>query len=809
MATPAFAAVTVSPTGSLTPGAPITITDSTAPYTVGTVQLLFSQSACTTYSTSGNIAVSGSASSTSIVSVTVPPAITAGSWYACVYAAATGSSLTSASLTIVNPVTPLAGPATGTMTLTTTGSFTGATTLGTYFSTSSCGSTYSTTNVAAAATTRKDADTATLTIPSTITLNSNASRLYYVCTYGGTTAGTSALITNGTYTLAPLVTLGTTSGVSGGGNTINITVPTTSPVITSATMAKAGFAPSATGCPTAWASLDATRQTTVTRTTATTANTTGTVTIPTGVGGPNGSTFQFCLYDTAGTTLVAASAASAYSVTLSTATLNMTSGAGANSGTVLTITSANSSAFTTATSPAATFVPQTTTALTCPAVYTTTGATAAGDTRKLTSTKASVSLPAATVTKANGPAYTVCVYSSSSTTDGKLLAAATYTVVDVPDLTGVSPVSGPPGGGNVVVLTGTSLPESMTGTSITIGGVAVPTASITLTSTSSISVKVPAHAMGSANIVLTSTNGSDTLVGAYTYVNSLTVTPNTAPNTGTVTLDIFGTNFSTDYTFTSPTALTKSHVYLVKGDWNGGGASTSLRNNVNAAADCASVLVVDDTELICTLDLTRALNADGTQAAYSDAARTNVAAVGAASSTVLVATSTTAFTSADIGKAVSDYNSTDEDIPTGATIIAVTGNTAVLSDAVTADGVTAVDIGVIRDAVTAAGVTGAMTLTAATGTFTSADVGRVVTDDNTTDNDIPSGTYITGVNSTGTTATLSQAVLTDGVAAVDITSSNAVPPGAYNVVLVSNAVPTGTGTSSVVSSGSTFTVSAF
>jgi len=67
---------------------------------------------------------------------------------------------------------------------------------------------------------------------------------------------------------------------------------------------------------------------------------------------------------------------------------------------------------------------------------------------------------------------------------------------------------------------------------------------------------------------------------------------------------------------------------------------------------------------------------------------------------------------------------------------------------------------------------------------------------------------ITAVSFDGKTATLSNTV-TGTVSVVDIHSSNAVPSGAYNVTIVSDAAANATATVTIPTSTSTFTVAGF
>ena len=212
-------------------------------------------------------------------------------------------------------VAPAAGSNTGTITATSNAFLNGVTAPATIFSTSACADPYasSTSNITATTTKTSD-DVATITVPTTITLNSGAARTYYVCVYNGTVAGTSVLKGQGTYVIAPVATPTVTSGASGGGNTLTVNLPSTSAVFSTSSVATtfaSGGCPATYGSPTV--SATATKVTT----------TQVTVPVPAGVGGPDGTKFAICFY--AGTSsssaLIAASSATAYTVTLPAVTL--------------------------------------------------------------------------------------------------------------------------------------------------------------------------------------------------------------------------------------------------------------------------------------------------------------------------------------------------------------------------------------------------------------------------------------------------------------------------------------------------------
>jgi hypothetical protein len=262
-----------------------------------------------------------------------------------------------------------------------------------------------------------------------------------------------------------------------------------------------------------------------------------------------------------------------------------------------------------------------------------------------------------------------------------------------------------------------------------------------------------------------------------------------------------------DYDFSTAAANAGPHVYLIRGTYEGTAVpSTSApvqRANVNVAADCAAVLVISDNELVCTLDLTASLLATGAKAAAS-AYRSGLTLSGGTTSNIITS-STPIFSLADAGKAISgsglQANTTITKVIDGYSVVVDKTPSGAVSTSITI-GYSATNIVVTS---TAAGAT---TLNAASGTpFSTADIGRMVVE-TSSGTKIPAGTYIVGVNNAGTTVTLSQPVAA-AVVGVDISSASAVPNGAYNVQLISNALPGASSTDSVISGGSTFTVANF
>ena len=114
-----------------------------------------------------------------------------------------------------------------------------------------------------------------------------------------------------------------------------------------------------------------------------------------------------------------------------------------------------------------------------------------------------VTVPAAT---SAGP-VTVSV-----TTRGGVAIGVTYTYLNAPSVTRVTPASGPVDGGNLVVITGTALSYT---TSVTIGG--VPVISYRIASDTEIDAEAPAGTPGPADVSVTTLGGTTTATGAYTY----------------------------------------------------------------------------------------------------------------------------------------------------------------------------------------------------------------------------------------------------------------------------------------------------
>ncbi|MGY3064539.1 hypothetical protein ACVWZD_008861 [Streptomyces sp. TE3672] len=117
----------------------------------------------------------------------------------------------------------------------------------------------------------------------------------------------------------------------------------------------------------------------------------------------------------------------------------------------------------------------------------------------------SVTVPAGT---AAGP-VPVTVTTAGGSNNG-----LTYTYVDAPTVGTLTPTSGPTSGGTAVTITGTNFDTTE---SVTFDGAPAPFAVINATTLSAVT---PPGTAGAADVVVTNPAGSDTSVGAFTYVAS-------------------------------------------------------------------------------------------------------------------------------------------------------------------------------------------------------------------------------------------------------------------------------------------------
>ena len=306
-------------------------------------------------------------------------------------------------------------------------------------------------------------------------------------------------------------------------------------------------------------------------------------------------------------------------------TLSASSGPSAG-GNTLTMTTASAKFFT---GLAIEFQYKATATTTCSAAYSsavavtsTAGIVVVSSPKILSSTKVAFTVPATVALQGSATSanWLVCVYPGTNTTTSLLSASAGYTIAAKPTLANsgaISPASGPALGGGTVTITGTNF---ITGMTAKIGSAALT--GLTVVSSTTATAVVPPQAAGSAmSLTVTTTGGTATKASAYTYTNGIIVTPNTTPTaTAATDLDILGVGFSsldfagavsggsfkTDGTAPSDAG---AHVYIVAGAYDP--TDNSSAKTVAEAGECVNVLVVSDTELICTLNTADKYNQSG------------------------------------------------------------------------------------------------------------------------------------------------------------------------------------------------------
>lgn len=245
----------------------------------------------------------------------------------------------------------------------------------------------------------------------------------------------------------------------------------------------------------------------------------------------------------------------------------------------------------------------------------------AANVKKLANNKISITVPAgvALTGTQTSAKFNICVYSGTTVaatgvTGSPLVGNATYTVSAKATITGVTPAAGPALGGTTITVTGTNFPA--TGMTASIGGTALRNIVVGAGGTSFTAVTAPRAAGDDLTLSVTTSGGTVNRTTAFSYSNGIVVAPNTAPTNTTVDVDVMGVGF-TGMTFTPGAASTTddAHVYLVEGDYDPTADTTTTTNKANGPlAECTGVLVVSDTELICTLDLGNSLSAAGAAA---------------------------------------------------------------------------------------------------------------------------------------------------------------------------------------------------
>ncbi|BCJ41849.1 hypothetical protein GCM10010168_75370 [Actinoplanes ianthinogenes] len=261
-------------------------------------------------------------------------------------------------------------------------------------------------------------------------------------------------------------------------------------------------------------------------------------------------------------------------------------------------------------------VPRATAAVTASGAVTTAGVQNATGVKRVSTTKIAFTVPTglALVGSQATSKWNVCVYDTGT---NSLLATTTYTINARPKITSITPTSSPSLGGQTITVNGEGFATAAGATTATIGGAALTNIKMNSSGTSFTAV-TPQHAADTGLAVVVSTTGgtvtsldpdnnnlpqdADNATNdapiPFSYSNGISVTPNTSPNTAQVDVDVRGVGFQD---FILPGALDDNdsevaRVLLLDAPYAQGSTST-------ATAECTGVLIIDDTELICTLDL--------------------------------------------------------------------------------------------------------------------------------------------------------------------------------------------------------------
>ncbi|GIF17754.1 hypothetical protein BJ973_009281 [Actinoplanes tereljensis] len=655
--------------------------------------------------------------------------------------------------------------------------------------------------------TAKTSTSVSFTVPTGPVAGANgAVKAYNACVYD-TAAGNSVLQGSTTLYVGAPVTAGPASGPSGGGNQITVTAKADTPVFSGLTSVAAAFTAGACGATFGTANPANLVPATVTKQSGTAVG----LTVPSGVvatGGGAPTPYTICLYDGAGAT-GALLTATPYGANVASVT--------PPAGSYLTSNAVSVSSpmpfLTGVPSPGALLVA----GGSCPATYGTSGGNPApiaitgSALRRIGANKLLLNIPPLTLTNNQPTPYQVCIYANAGT--GALIASSTYTAALTATPTAVTPSAGPMSGGNTITVLGTDFPTEPGRITATLGG--VPLTNIQPINDRAFTAQAPAHPVeDDVTLIVTTPMGTRTLVGAYSYLNMIRVSPNTAPSTaGNVDVMLQGSRF---LSLPFGTGGTAARIYLVNGVYNGAdvGDGSGARAN-GPVAECVDVLPLNDEELVCTLQLGRRLNAAGTgyfdPSTYTNNLDNDIVATAGSR---LVTSNTGRFSRNDTGLPAWSPTSM---IPPGVTVTAVLSPTrALLSKAATMSGAgLTLNIGgqplrQLGNVVVT--TTGSTTVSLNSGSFTKADIGRVF--GNTTG--IPNGTSILSIGAGGNTATISvpatasSTFTVNGVTATDgssmITSSAFVgndPPATAGVNTLG--IPVGT---MVIPSTGTATLSA-
>ena len=669
------------------------------------------------------------------------------------------------------------------------------------------------------------ANTVRFRMPTAATAGTNGqAKRYIACVYDDDTTARAGS-TNGYPVFVGTQPTVAQFGPSGGGNVLEFR--TSTPVFNAVPTVAAQFT-TAESCPTTWGTPTANLVATTNRISDNQVN----ITVPAGVTtGPDPSTstapvrHQLCVYNGATSTSTLVSTSS-YTASLLESSQQIGSWQGLNA---LNLTSPVD-LFAGIDSPGVLL--QT---AACESTYEVTGTASLipvtqDDVRKVTDNRVALTLPAfyanstaftaaLTAAATAGPTdgrlnWNVCVYAGNIDETSGLIASHPYTVTTVHTATAVTPTAGPALGGNRIVVTGTAFPLVASEITATLGG--APLTNITPISSTAFSAIAPMRApANNVALAVTTPMGSFTLPNAYSFTSALRVSPNTAPNTRAVPVVIRGVGFqSAPFTNGGADPVTGAHFYLVKGTYSSADTGSARANP--PVTDCTNVLVLSDTEAVCTLNLNRRLVAPtgATRvAAFVPAAAAAIAGLNTTLNSRIITADAAYFNNGHIGQILQGADNLT--IPANTTVVEVIDSTtAVLSNAALltdTDGFSARWLTPVHRSNLSVTISGTTTATGTGGTvFTQADVGKVVIGTRITD----ATTTITSVNTANNTATLSAAA-TNGSDTLTLHAPYVpVPEGAYNLTYVSSGATGALGgdpdfVQSQISSASTFTVASY
>jgi hypothetical protein len=342
------------------------------------------------------------------------------------------------------------------------------------------------------------------------------------------------------------------------------------------------------------------------------ANTVATFTVPATL--PAAGAYNVCIY--AGTANTSALLGSSSFSALPTSSVSPTSGNSGGGNTIIVTTKTATMAA--GTSPGGYF----TSATSCPASYDLAGVNevAASTVTRISTTKVALGVPGGVTYSGTGETTTwnTCLYANNTT--GKLIAVPTgYSVATALDLTGVTidPSGGPAQGGSAISVTVAGGLPTATGSTISasLGGSILQ--NVVVTSATTFTATTTPHAAGATKLSVTTAAGTQvSSTTPFTYSYGITVTPNQAKAASTsVTLDVLGSGFDA-LTFAGTSDATVgaapgvgAAVFLVDNGWYTAMAGTDTIVATGLVSQCMTATKISDTELICTLDLTKSLDA--------------------------------------------------------------------------------------------------------------------------------------------------------------------------------------------------------